>query len=125
MKHHRLTPYAYLLVPLLLVGFAQLFPSAYTIYLGFTEWDIISAPQFIGLENYLEILTNSDLRTALLNTFFLGDRNFTGSCRFCAHHRQNPYFRQARTAYLQVHFLHSLDPSADHRRHHLAARPYH
>lgn len=68
MKDRRLTPYAYLLLPLILVGFAQLFPSIYTTYLSFTEWDIISPPQFVGLENYLEVISSTDLRNALFNT---------------------------------------------------------
>ncbi|MBN8882029.1 MAG: sugar ABC transporter permease [Salana multivorans] len=55
------------------VTFALL-PTVYGFYIAFTRWNIIGDPQFVGLDNFREILLNSDspfagqFRTGLLNT---------------------------------------------------------
>lgn len=46
------------------------FPFAASLYFSFTEYDIISSPQWVGLENYNELLTQDRLfPLALRNTF--------------------------------------------------------
>ena len=35
-------------------------PTAYGIYASFTKWNMTTAPQWVGLENYKTILTNTD-----------------------------------------------------------------
>lgn len=37
-----------------------LIPSIYGVYASFTRWNLISSPEFIGLENYQTILFNND-----------------------------------------------------------------
>ncbi|MDY0091888.1 MAG: sugar ABC transporter permease [Candidatus Vecturithrix sp.] len=52
MTAKRLTPWLFLAVPLLLYFFWVLGPAFYTMYLSLTEWDGLSAPIFIGFDNF-------------------------------------------------------------------------
>ncbi|WP_220459921.1 carbohydrate ABC transporter permease [Niallia taxi] len=80
VKHKRViknsvTPWIFLAPHLLIFGVFFLIPVFFGIYISFTEWDLISSPTFIGLDNYKEILLQSDsifyeqLHTGLKNTF--------------------------------------------------------
>lgn len=70
-----LTPLLYIGPHLILFLIFFLFPTVYGIYISFTNWDLISEPDFVGLANYKEILFNKDstfytqLHTGLGNTF--------------------------------------------------------
>ena len=56
------------LVPTLLINFAIiLVPALLTITLAFFSWDGISAPQFIGFDNFIAIFSDSVFWTALTN----------------------------------------------------------
>ncbi|QCJ40780.1 sugar ABC transporter permease [Bacillus sp. S3] len=74
-KHLNLTPFLYIGPHLILFLIFFLFPTVYGIYISFTNWDLLSEPEFIGFANYKEILFNQDstfyeqLRTGLGNTF--------------------------------------------------------
>jgi len=52
----RLTPWLFLAVPLILYFIWVIGPMLYTFYLSLTKWDALSAPEFIGLKNYIELL---------------------------------------------------------------------
>ncbi len=56
-------PYLYLLPGLLLVSAFVLYPLARTVQISLTEWTGVTAPDFIGVDNYIEILTDPDLRS--------------------------------------------------------------
>ncbi|MPV36637.1 carbohydrate ABC transporter permease [Georgenia subflava] len=45
-------------------------PIAYSGYLSLTDYDVINAPEFIGLDNYREMVEDPKVRTALWNTTF-------------------------------------------------------
>ncbi len=49
---------------------AELVPVVYTTYLGFTEWNIISKPEWVGFSNYLEVFSTPELLNALKNTVY-------------------------------------------------------
>lgn len=74
-KNFRLTPLMYIGPHLLLFMFFFLIPTVFGIYISFTNWDLVSKPDFVGFENYKEILFNKDstfytqLHNGLLNTF--------------------------------------------------------
>jgi multiple sugar transport system permease protein len=55
--------YGYLLILPWLIGFFGLFlfPGVASLFLSLTKYDVISAPQFIGLENYLYMFTQDKL----------------------------------------------------------------
>src|SRR5260370_30707173 len=50
----------YVLLSPFLFGFftLTLFPMLASFYLGFTRWDIIHSPQWIGLDNFKNMFTN-------------------------------------------------------------------
>ncbi|GAK58766.1 binding-protein-dependent transport systems inner membrane component [Candidatus Vecturithrix granuli] len=52
MTAKKLTPWLFLAVPLLLYFFWIIGPALYTMYLSLTEWDGLSAPIFIGFDNF-------------------------------------------------------------------------
>lgn len=55
--------YGYLFMTPWLLGFFGLFigPSLYSLYLSFTKYDVLSAPEFVGLKNYVDMFTRDDL----------------------------------------------------------------
>lgn len=63
-------PYLFLIPALVLVLFAELVPVGYTTYLGFTKWDLINPPKWVGFQNYIEVFSNPALLNALKNTAF-------------------------------------------------------
>jgi multiple sugar transport system permease protein len=46
-----------------LIGFFGLFigPGLYSLYLSLTKYDVLSAPTFVGLQNYINMFTDDDL----------------------------------------------------------------
>lgn len=49
------------------LGFT-LFPFAMSVYLGFTDWQIIGKPNFVGLENYIQIFKDPQFYTVAKDT---------------------------------------------------------
>ncbi|HHV94045.1 MAG TPA: sugar ABC transporter permease [Firmicutes bacterium] len=62
-------PYIYILPALFFVGAFLLAPMLYTFYLSFTQYDLMTPPRFIGLDNYRRLLTEPNFLTSLTNTF--------------------------------------------------------
>jgi multiple sugar transport system permease protein len=54
-----------------IVGFLVFtaWPVIYSAYLSFTDYDVINDPNFIGLDNYRQLLEDPKIRLALWNTF--------------------------------------------------------
>lgn len=46
------------------------FPIIFALYMSLTDWNLLSAPRFVGLENYREILTDKVARQTFFNTFY-------------------------------------------------------
>lgn len=63
----QLTPYLFLLVPMLLFLVWVIGPMIYTFYLSFTEWDGLSAPVFNGFHNYKKLFDDPVFYTSLAN----------------------------------------------------------
>jgi multiple sugar transport system permease protein len=64
--------YFYVFISPWLLGFflLTLIPLIYSLYLSLTQYNGISAPQFIGLQNYMDIILRDDLfRKSLINAF--------------------------------------------------------
>lgn len=60
-----IAPAAILFTTVLLV------PIIYAIYTSFCDWQVLTPPEWIGLDNYVELLTNdSTMKIALKNTAF-------------------------------------------------------
>ncbi len=60
--------YAFLMPALFFVIGAELLPAGYTIYLSFTEWNIITSPEWTGLANYIQVFSSPQVLNALKNT---------------------------------------------------------
>src|SRR5258707_10667622 len=62
----------YLFVLPNLIGFAifGLFPIAFAFYIALTNWNLSSAPQFVGLTNFQTMLTDRLFWLALKNSFY-------------------------------------------------------
>jgi multiple sugar transport system permease protein len=54
----------------LIVLVFTIFPVFFSLYMSLTDWNILSQPNFIGLENYREILSDNVARQTLFNTFY-------------------------------------------------------
>jgi len=58
------------LVPLVLVmALTSLFPTLYSIYMSFFDWNWGERFNFVGIDNYVSLAGDERFRTALLNTF--------------------------------------------------------
>lgn len=64
-------PYLYLAVPAIVFAFLVVGPFLHTIFLSFMEWDGLNDMEFIGLENYRDVLGDEDLRGSFVNTLVL------------------------------------------------------
>jgi ABC-type sugar transport system permease subunit len=62
--------FQYMLPAALFVLVAELVPVFYTAYLGFMDWNFITPPKWVGLENYLEVFSKQALLNALKNTAY-------------------------------------------------------
>lgn len=58
----------FVLVPLAVEGFWVFWPALQGFYLSLTKWDGVSAPTFVGLDNYAEMLSDDIFGTAALDT---------------------------------------------------------
>jgi multiple sugar transport system permease protein len=58
------------LIPLLVVlGLTSLYPTLYSVYMSFFDWNWGTQFSFIGLDNYIELATSERFRISLWNTF--------------------------------------------------------
>jgi multiple sugar transport system permease protein len=63
-----LTRFLYLVPMLVLVGAFLLYPAVDTAWVGFTDWNGLTAPTFVGLQNYANLFTDPAFSTSFLNT---------------------------------------------------------
>ena len=72
-RHRRENFYGYLFLTPWLLGFLGLFlgPGLFSLYLSFTKYDVLSAPEWIGLDNYIKMFFDDPLfYTSLGRTFY-------------------------------------------------------
>ena len=63
----KLTPWLFLAFPLALYILWVVGPAFYTMYLSLTDWDGLSKPHFIGLENYRVLFDDPVFTKSLIN----------------------------------------------------------
>ena len=63
------TPYLFLLPSILFLAFTSLYPICYSIYYSFFNWRWGDEKDFIGLTNYLTLLTDKEFWIVIKNTF--------------------------------------------------------
>lgn len=67
-RTERRAGWLFMLPVVLLFLFIRIIPSLYALYLSFTEYSIIQAPEWIGLDNYLNLLQDDEFFFSLKNT---------------------------------------------------------
>ena len=63
------TPYFFLLPSILILAFTSLYPICYSIYYSFFNWRWGDEKDFIGLSNYLTLLSDKEFWIVIKNTF--------------------------------------------------------
>ncbi len=61
MTEKKITPWLFLGIPLILYFLWVVGPALYTMYLSLTEWDGLSAPVFIGFDNFRLLFFDDDV----------------------------------------------------------------
>jgi multiple sugar transport system permease protein len=67
-KGSRVLVWVFLAPTLIGLGLFTFLPIIASIVLAFFRWDIITAPQFVGIDNFVEIGANPTIRVSFLNT---------------------------------------------------------
>ncbi|AXY24621.1 ABC transporter permease [Suicoccus acidiformans] len=71
MKNNNVKTFLYLLPAIVIFGIFVFYPVAYTIYLSFFDWNMISPQKdFVGFENYINVFTDPETIQVLKNTLF-------------------------------------------------------
>ena len=65
---HRLGDYGFILPALVMVSTLLLASGVFTFFISFTTWNLLGAPEPVGLENYVKILSDPTARASLVNT---------------------------------------------------------
>ena len=63
------TPYSFLLPSILILAFTSLYPICYSIYYSFFNWRWGNEKDFVGISNYIFLLTDKDFWIIIKNTF--------------------------------------------------------
>lgn len=64
-----LTPYLFLLPALMVIAVFVLYPIGAVVYYSFTEYNIVTPPEWVGLRNYQRLLTDDIFWQALKHSF--------------------------------------------------------
>lgn len=67
-KQNRLIVWVFLAPTLIGLGLFSFVPIIGSIVLAFFRWDIITAPEFVGLQNFAELAANPTVRVSFFNT---------------------------------------------------------
>ena len=68
--HTTLMGYLFFLPFLVAYGAVRLAPFGHSIWLTFHEWEILSPPIFVGLDNYVALFASERFWTSMRNTFY-------------------------------------------------------
>ena len=66
------TFWGYLFLLPVIIGFIvfTIFPVAMSFYYSLTDYDGVTSPKFIGLQNYIDLFSNGDFGEALWHTIY-------------------------------------------------------
>jgi putative chitobiose transport system permease protein len=68
-KRYSLTPYLFLAPALLVIAVFVLYPIGAVVYYSFTEYNIMTPPEWVGLRNYQQLLRDDVFWKAMGNSF--------------------------------------------------------
>ncbi len=69
--HSAYTPWLFVLPTLIGLFIFRLIPIAASLYLGFTDWNLLRDPVFIGFENFKELFHEEEFYQIVWNTVYL------------------------------------------------------
>ncbi len=61
--------WSFLALPVLFYGLIRFYPTFEAFYLSLTDWDLLSDPEYIGLENYRRLFADPVFWQVFRNTF--------------------------------------------------------
>lgn len=64
----KIFPYLLLLPMLLIFGLFLFYPALYGLWISFNKWDGLNPMKFIGINNYLKLIQDSEFISAFINT---------------------------------------------------------
>jgi alpha-1,4-digalacturonate transport system permease protein len=64
----KIAPYLFVLPNLIIFGIFIVFPALFGFYVSFTEWDVLTSPEFIGLGNFIKLFQSAEFWTILSRT---------------------------------------------------------
>lgn len=67
--HSKVTPWLFIFPTLIGLIVFRCIPIGAAFYLSFTDWNLLSAPEWIGFGNYAELFADSSFWRIVLNTF--------------------------------------------------------
>lgn len=70
-KKEERTGYLFILMPLLQLVIFLIIPMVISLYLSFNNWNVITPPKFVGLENYINAIQDTYFLRSIYNTLFL------------------------------------------------------
>ncbi len=65
----KVLPYLMIAPALIILGTFVIYPILYMVYLSFFSWNMMSAMKFVGLENFINLFSNTTFHLVLQNTF--------------------------------------------------------
>jgi len=65
----KVTPYFFIAPTILLLCFFMLYPIGFAAKMSLYKWDILGTNKYVGIKNYIDLLSSSDFRGSLINTF--------------------------------------------------------
>ncbi|MCC7162158.1 MAG: sugar ABC transporter permease [Anaerolineae bacterium] len=68
-KRFSLTPYLFLAPALIIITVFILYPTAAVVYYSFTDYNIVQPPEWVGLQNYQQLLRDPIFWKAFTNSF--------------------------------------------------------
>jgi putative chitobiose transport system permease protein len=69
IRKKALTPYLFLTPALLVIGIFILYPIISVVYYSFTDYSIVTPPEWVGLRNYQQLLNDSVFWLAMKHSF--------------------------------------------------------
>ena len=113
--------WGYLLIAPMMIGFAIFFLVALvaSLVLSMTDWDVLSAPQWVGLSNYARLPQDAEFLAALRNTAVLTIPNVALRLILSLLHRAGPQLAHPLSRLLPHPLLHAGADDAGGDRHDL------
>ncbi len=69
-NRNKLTPYLFIAPNMILFTTFMIIPIIFTFCISFTKWSLIGTAEYIGISNYIKLLSDKQFLIAMLNTLY-------------------------------------------------------